>query len=482
MNVRALLIAALVASPAIAAAQTTAPARPAQGTPSERPAAGASATALDYEFFKNRVQPIFLQKRPGHARCIQCHETGTPRIQALPADAKMWTEEQSKQNFTAWSRMVVPGNPNVSKMLVHPLSKEAGGDVFHGGGQHWASKDDPEWQVMAAWVRGEKWSPEPLTAAAARKPRIIQTNAAGDFVDIIDPATNKVVGVVNDIEIAHGTVGAPDGTRLYFTNESLSTVDVVDGKTLTIIRRIPLSGHPNNLAVTNDGKKVYAGIAQAPGAVDVIDTVTLTKVKSIPVEGSVHNVYVTPDGKFAVSGSVASSVITVIDVATDTIAWTYKETSGIRPMAFDSNPDGSTKRIFVQLSNYHGIAVVDWATRKETSRFELPDIPGVHKETEGLQAAPAHGFAITADKKTLLATSKWYGTMYAYSLPDLKLIGSVQVGSHPEWVTLTPDGKKAYIAAAGDNVVSVVDIATLKTVTKIPVGQVPKRNATAELR
>jgi YVTN family beta-propeller protein len=481
MRFRVLAAAAIVLSPALAAAQTAAPARAAQSASAERPAA-ASATTLDYEFFKNRVQPIFLQKRPGHARCIQCHATGTPRLQSLPTNATMWTEEQSRQNFAVWSRMVVPGNPNVSKMLVHPLAKEAGGDVFHGGGQHWASKDDPEWQVLASWVRGEKWSGGPEMSNAPRRTRIIQTNSAGDFVDIIDPATNKVVGRVNDIEVAHGTVGSPDGTRLYITNESLSTVDVVDGKTLTIIRRVPLSGHPNNLAVTNDGRKVYAGIAQAPGAVDVIDTVALTNVKTIPVEGAVHNVYVTPDGKFAVSGSVASSVISVIDVATDAVVWTYKETSGIRPMAFETKPDGSTNRIFVQLSNYHGIAIVDWATHKETSRFALPDPPGEHKETEGLQAAPAHGFAITADKKTLLATSKWYGTMFAYSLPDLKLIGSVKVGSHPEWVTLTPDGRRAYIAAAGDNWVSVVDVPTLKELTRIAVGQVPKRNATAELR
>jgi YVTN family beta-propeller protein len=474
-------MAALVISPSLAAAQTAAPAKTAQSAPAEG-AAAASTTTLDYEFFKNRVQPIFLQKRPGHARCIQCHDTGTPRLQALPANATMWNDEQSKQNFEVWRRTVVPGNPNVSKLLVHPLAKEAGGDVFHGGGQHWTSKDDPEWQVLAAWVRGEKWSGTPATATAARKARIIQTNSAGDSVDVIDPATNKIVGVINDIEIAHGVVGAPDGTRLYITNESMSTVDVIDGKSLTIIRRIPLSGHPNNVTVTNDGRKVYAGIAQQPGAVDVIDTVALANVKTIPVQGAVHNVYVTPDGKFAVSGSVASSVISVIDVATDTVAWTYKETSGIRPMMFDTNPDGSTKRIFVQLSNYHGVAVVDWATHKETSRWTLPDVPGEKKETEGLQGAPAHGLAITADKKTLLATSKWYGTMFAYSLPDLKLLGSVKVGSHPEWITLTPDGKKAYVAAAGDNWVSVVDIASLKETTRIPVGQVPKRNATAELR
>ena len=84
----------------------------------------------------------------------------------------------------------------------------------------------------------------PETSTGARKTRIIQTNSAGDFVDVIDPATNKVVGVINDIDIAHGVVGAPDGTRLYVTNESMSTVDVIDGKTLTIIRRIPSVGPP----------------------------------------------------------------------------------------------------------------------------------------------------------------------------------------------------------------------------------------------
>ena len=58
---------------------------------------------------------------------------------------------------------------------------------------------------------------------------------------------------------------------------------------------------------------------------------------------------------------------------------------------------------------------------------------------------------------------------------------SSKVGHHPDWVTLTPDGKRAYVANAGSNSVSVVDIATHKELTQIPVGQVPKRNITAVL-
>ena len=52
------------------------------------------------------------------------------------------------------------------------------------------------------------------------------------------------------------------------------------------------------------------------------------------------------------------------------------------------------------------------------------------------------------------------------------------VGSHPEWVTLTPDGKTAYVAVAGEDETAAVDIKTLKVVARIKVGYVPKRNGT----
>src|ERR1700733_3713195 len=85
---------------------------------------------------------------------------------------------------------------------------------------------------------------------AASTVRIIQTNSAGDNVHIIDPATNKVVGVINGIEVNHGAAAAPDGSRYYISNEAESTLDVVDTKTLKVTRNIPLSGHPNNVAIS----------------------------------------------------------------------------------------------------------------------------------------------------------------------------------------------------------------------------------------
>lgn len=433
---------------------------------------------LDYDFYKARVQPLFLEKRPGSARCVTCHAGSTTlRLQRFSDGAAAWTEDQTRQNFAAVKAMVVPGSPGASRLLRHPLSRDAGGDVFHGGGQHWLSKDDPDWKVLAAWVNGATLA----MPSGPRVARVIQTNAGGDNIHVIDPATNKVVGVIHDIEVPHGVTASPDGTRLYFTNEALHTVDAVDAATFAVIGRVHLSGRPNNIAISKDGGRVYAGIAQAPGAVDVIDTVSLTRAKSIAVKGAIHNVYVTPDGKHVVSGSIPGRMVTVIDQATEEIAWELPTSAGVRPMTFEQGADGSTRRIFIQLSDYHGVAVIDFTTRTEVSRFEMADIPGEPKHTTGLQGAPAHGLGVTPDGKILFATSKWYSQLYAYSLPDLKPLGSVTVGQHPEWVTFSPDGKHIYVAVAGDNAVTVVDTATLRVLARIPVGQVPKRNGTALL-
>jgi YVTN family beta-propeller protein len=318
-------------------------------------------------------------------------------------------------------------------------------------------------------------------AVSASTVRIVQTNSAGDSVMLIDPATNKVVGEISNIEVNHGAAPAPDGSRLYITNEADSTLDVAEFKTYKIIRKIPLTNHPNNVAVSKDGKRVYAAIVAGAGAIDVIDTASLTRIKSIRTEGGIHNVYVTPDGKFVVAGSIPGRKITVIDQKTDEILWTVPTRDGVRPMAFETNPDGSTKRIFVQLSNFNGFVTVDFATHAITQEIKLPELPAAERVTEGLQGSPAHGLAVTPDGKTLCVLSKMNTRIYLYSLPDLKLAGESKVGHHPDWVTVTPDSKRAYVANAGSNSVSVIDIATHKEITQIPVGQVPKRNSTAIL-
>ena len=139
-----LLVAALLAQ------------QPASAAPRAQGAGSAAASALDFEYFRTRVQPIFLARRPGHARCVACHAVNNSalRLQPLSPGSTAWNEEESRKNFEAVQRVAAPGNLK-SPLLIHPLEEPAGGDFYHGGGKHFSSQNDPEWQTLKAWVLGQ---------------------------------------------------------------------------------------------------------------------------------------------------------------------------------------------------------------------------------------------------------------------------------------------------------------------------------------
>ena len=118
----------------------------------------AAAQSLDFQVYKTTVEPIFLKKRPTHARCVVCHAGATNafHLEVLAPGATAWTEEQSRKNFETVSRLVKPGDAAASHLLKQPLAHEAGGEEFHSGGRQFATKDDADWKVIAAWVQAAK--------------------------------------------------------------------------------------------------------------------------------------------------------------------------------------------------------------------------------------------------------------------------------------------------------------------------------------
>ena len=334
-----------------------------------------------------------------------------------------------------------------------------------------------------------------LAAAQGAKLRIVQTNSAGDNIHLIDPVTNKVVGEIKGVEAPHGVAAAPDGSRIYVSEQAGNTLTVVDGKTLQVTKRIPLSGNPNLIDISPDGRWIYVAIAltwddvsefpqikaAASGGVDVIDTASLQNIKTIALKGGIHDLNVTPDGKYVLAGASrgakpAANAMFVIDTRTNEVAWTLPMSPSPSPMAITKNADGSTDKVYAQLGGFNGFAVVDFATRVRTNQIKLPDVAPDKQNSFGPPAA-SHGIAVTADQKTLLVNSRLNSTLYAYSLPDVKLLGGVALGGKGAgWLTITPDDKTAYVANEHTNDVSVVDIKSLKEVALVPVGFAPARN------
>ncbi len=268
----------------------------------------------------------------------------------------------------------------------------------------------------------------------------------------------------------------------------------MDRKSGKIIKKVPLSGWANDAAVTGDGRLILVCIrntgtkAEDVGALDIIDAKSLQKIKSIPTKRGLHDMAVTGDSKFAAAGSPGGKFVIVFDLQKMDIAWEVDYDQGILPIAIESGPDGSGRRIFAQLNQTNGFSVVDFATRKEVTRIKFPDEPkGFTPGCEGI----SHGIGIAPDNKTLWANSRPANAVFAYSLPDLKLLGHVSLpetnvgkihrGGGPAWVTFTPDSRTVYVSTCGTKTVSAIDMETMKTVTTIPVGELPDRISTLAL-
>src|SRR5215831_15843884 len=183
--------------------------RSANPSQSKETASAPSKEVFDFDFFKLKVEPIFLKERPGHARCYACHSDPNRvfHLERLTEGATEWTEEQSRLNFQTVTRLVAPGNPHSSLLLIHPLAPEAGGDAFHSGGRQFETQNDPDWLTLADWVRGAR----PASNHKSNSGSLIYvTNSAGATVDVVNPITNTVIQVIRGIELPHGINFSPN--------------------------------------------------------------------------------------------------------------------------------------------------------------------------------------------------------------------------------------------------------------------------------
>ena len=333
----------------------------------------------------------------------------------------------------------------------------------------------------------------PLAAGTAR---IYVTNRGGSTIDVIDPETNKIVQVIKDFVSPEVARFSPDGSRIYITSRSDENVlDVMDRKSGKHIKKVPLSGWANDVAVTTDGKLILicirntGTVAEDIGALDIIDATSLEKIKSIPTKRGLHDIAVTRDGKYAAAGSPPAHSIIVFDLQKMEIAWDVQYDQSVLPIQIESGPDGSGRRIFAQLNQTNGFSVVDFAKRQEVARIKHPDEPtGFGPSCEGM----SHGLGISPDGKTLWANSRPANAVFAYSLPEIKLLGHVSLpevkvpgqpprGGGPAWITFTPDSKTVYVSSCGTKSVTAIDVKTIKEVTRITVGEVPDRISTLAL-
>lgn len=144
---------------------------------------------------------------------------------------------------------------------------------------------------------------------------------SGTILWAIDTATKQRT----DISIGGRTLGlavSPSGDRLYATNYSTNSVEVINTVTNAVIETIPLTPTTQTLygiAVNPASTKLYVGGYTTEGGIAVIDTEDLTVTGVIPAPNYIIGLSFYPDGTRAYATNTGNNAVLVIDAITDTI-------------------------------------------------------------------------------------------------------------------------------------------------------------------
>lgn len=322
----------------------------------------------------------------------------------------------------------------------------------------------------------------PLAAATSR---IYVANAGGNEIDVIDPVTNTVVDVIPNVEAPMVARFSPDGSRVYITAFSENALLVLDRETGKQIKKVPLTGKPDDVAVTKDGKLIAICIYQEPGGLDIVDATSLEKIKTIQIKGGLHDIVATDDSKYAIATSSAGHTLEIFDLQKKEIVWELPLTGAGGPLTIESGPDGSARRVFISFEGFHGFVAMDFATRK-LEKISLPDQLGPFT----FNGKSCHGIGVAPDGQSLWVNSAPNDAVFAYSLPDLKLLGyvalpkmglpgkSTPLTAGPDWLTFSGDSKTVYITNRHLKSVTAIDVKSIKEVAVVSVGDSPARDST----
>lgn len=313
---------------------------------------------------------------------------------------------------------------------------------------------------------------------------VFAENTNSGDVSIIDATTLKVVGSIPVGLSPDDIVAAPAADVLYVSRivhradgrpTGTGELVAIDPSTRQVSWRVAFRGVPNHVAVSPDGHRVYVTVVSSD-YVDVFDPANHRLVDSVNVGTGPHDIDVSRDGKTVYVGLIRGTDVTVFDAATDRIVRRIPFGANVRPIALSH--DGS--RLYVQLSQFYGFVVADPRTGKILRRVDMP-LPNGMQRPDTLPVTTNHGIRITADGRYLIANGSMTDLTAIYSLPDLRLLGTVRVGRDPNWVTLSPDGRRVFVSNRGSDDVSVIDLPSRKEVARVKVGRYPQRMTSVAL-
>ena len=325
-----------------------------------------------------------------------------------------------------------------------------------------------------------------------------------DEIRVVDTETAKVLTSVPVGHVPRGIVQSPDGTRLYVTNAWSDTVSVIDTAKRQVVQTLPTGFEPSGVVVDRPGNTMYVA-NRLSGDISVIDLKTGQETKRLLAGRGASYLTLSPDGKLIFCTHIypnpgahrtqPTSEITVIDTSTQTVVERklLHNVAGVFHVAMSA--DGKLG-VAAELrpKNLIPLAHVEhgWVFGDALTLFGA-DVGGALQipidELDRYYALP-WGVAITPDKSKLFLATAGSESVTVIDIPRLlKTVRArhqpfvndlsasaeyvstrISVGHNPRGVTLSPDGKRLYVANRLDDSISVIDTKSEKVIATLDLG------------
>jgi YVTN family beta-propeller protein len=314
-------------------------------------------------------------------------------------------------------------------------------------------------------------------AASPDGTRLMVANYGSDSVSVIDVDTCRVVTTVAGLDEPFAiAMGSRDSDRAYVSTVSTAydSIAVIDVPTNTVVATHPLALSVSDLAVSPDGKYVYAARHDAGGAdLAVLDSTTgQLEAIDLPAQagGTTECVRVSSDGGrvcVATNGPAGGRLVVIRTPARSdgrggrSKGWRRK--SAARSRAIETNktieiglpirdvalsPDSSSAYV-ASCAPDGGVVidVVDLRTAKITATRKIGEIGGILTGLT-LSGDGDRAYLVSDDSITVLCTLTH------------DIIGTVGVADQPSCVVESPNAKFLYIADYS-GAVTVVPVASI---------------------
>lgn len=316
--------------------------------------------------------------------------------------------------------------------------------------------------------------------ASARGATLIVANKAEATVSLVSLPDGKVVSTLPVGTGPHEVAVSPSGRLALIANYGArgpenagSTLTLIDVPAAKVVKTIALGDYrrPHGVLFL-DERRVLVTAEQNKSLLEV-DTETAKVTRSVATGQEVsHMVAVTPDGSRAFVANIGSGSVTAVDLKGGKHLKDIPTGKGAEGIAV--TPDGRQV----------------WVTNREADTVTVVDATSL----EVLASLPSADFPIraegTPDGKRVLVSNAESGDLSVFTTADRKLERRVPLATEakkdqegrlmanegsslPIGIEIAPDGRRAYVAHANADAISIVDLESWKKVGSLTAGREP---------